>query len=145
MHYLWFLLYTSHFVASSCGGPPVASRQASFATHENRKYLKTLIYENTLIYSGNQTNIIIFLLESNKVVSNWTSSNTTASKQNLQSQKRLRRPQNDLAGCRDQAYHFQHQKLPLYAQSREPFHTGHGRPFVYFLGRVFLHYYYDYC
>ena len=25
--------------------------------------------------------------------------------------------------------HFQHQKLPLYAQSREPFHTGHGWPF----------------
>ena len=41
----------------------------------------------------------------------------------------LGRPQNDLGGCRDQAYHFQHQKLPLYAQSREPFHTGHGRPF----------------
>ena len=29
----------------------------------------------------------------------------------------------------DQVYNFQHQKLPLYAQSREPFHTGHGRPF----------------
>ena len=41
----------------------------------------------------------------------------------------LRWPQNDLGGCRDQAYHFQHQKLPLYARSREPFHTGHGRPF----------------
>ena len=27
------------------------------------------------------------------------------------------------------AYYFQHQKLPLYAQSREPFHTGHGWPF----------------
>ena len=24
-------------------------------------------------------------------------------------------PQNDLGGCRDQAYHFQHQNLPLYA------------------------------
>ena len=32
-------------------------------------------------------------------------------------------PQNDLGGCLDQAYHFQHQKLPLYAQSREPFRT----------------------
>ena len=41
----------------------------------------------------------------------------------------LGRPQNDLGGYRDQAYYFQHQKLPLYAQSREPFHTGHGRPF----------------
>ena len=41
----------------------------------------------------------------------------------------LGRPQNDLGGCRDQAYHINHQKLPLYAQSREPFHTGHGRPF----------------
>ena len=39
------------------------------------------------------------------------------------------RPQNDLGGCLDQAYYFQHQKLPLYAQSREPFHAGHGRPF----------------
>ena len=51
-------------------------------------------------------------------------------KQSLQSHKNgLGRPQNDLGGCRDQVYHFQHQKLPLYAQSREPFHTGHGRPF----------------
>ena len=41
-----------------------------------------------------------------------TSSNTTASKQSLHS------PQNDLGGCRDQVYHFYHQKLPLYAQSR---------------------------
>ena len=85
----------------------------------------------------------------------------------------LGRPQNDLGGCWDQAYHFQHQKLPRvslqeatptakspmgmmapsasippqpptstvlvknalwfqslpYAPSREPFHTGHGRPF----------------
>ena len=44
----------------------------------------------------------------------------------------LGRPQNDLGGCRDQAYHFHHQKLPLtrlYAQSREPFHAGHGQPF----------------
>ena len=41
----------------------------------------------------------------------------------------LGRPQNDLGGFRDQAYHFQHQKLPLYAQSREPFHTGLCWPF----------------
>ena len=41
----------------------------------------------------------------------------------------LDKHENDLGGCRDQAYDFQHQKLPLYAQSREPFHTGHGRPF----------------
>ena len=44
-------------------------------------------------------------------------------------QKRPRGPQNYLRGCRDQVYHFQHQKLLLYAQSRKPFHTGHGRPF----------------
>ena len=44
-------------------------------------------------------------------------------------QERPRAAQNDLRGCRDQVYHFHHQKLPLYAQSREPFHTGHGRPF----------------
>ena len=41
----------------------------------------------------------------------------------------LWQPQNDLGSCWDQAYHFQHQKLPLYAQSSEPFHTGHGWPF----------------
>ena len=41
----------------------------------------------------------------------------------------LGRPQNDLGGCRDQVYHFQYQKLPPYAQSREPFQTGHGRLF----------------
>ena len=44
------------------------------------------------------------------------------------SENGLRGPQNYLGGCRDQAYHFQHQKLPLYGLSREPFHTGHGRP-----------------
>ena len=47
----------------------------------------------------------------------------------LVSKNGLGRPQNDLGGCRDQVYHFQHQKLPLYAQSKEPFHTGHCRPF----------------
>ena len=61
---------TSRFAASSCGGLPVALRPSSFATHAHRKHLKTSISENTLIYSGNQTNahIHIFLLESNKVV-----------------------------------------------------------------------------
>ena len=39
------------------------------------------------------------------------------------SQNGLGQPQNDLGGCQDQAYHFQHQKLPLYARSREPFRT----------------------
>ena len=63
--------------ASSCGGPPVASRPT-----------KHLVSKNGL---------------------GW--------------------PQNDLGGFRDQAYHFQHQKLSLHAQSREPFHTGHCRPF----------------
>ena len=47
----------------------------------------------------------------------------------LVSKNGLGPPQNDLGGFRDQAYHFQHQKLSLYAQSREPFHTGHCRPF----------------
>ena len=40
----------------------------------------------------------------------------------------LRPPQNNPGGCWNQAYYFQHQKLPLYAQSRELFNTGHGRP-----------------
>ena len=35
------ILYTSRFVASSCGGPTVAMRPASFATHAHRKHLKT--------------------------------------------------------------------------------------------------------
>ena len=47
----------------------------------------------------------------------------------LVSSNGLGRRQNDLGVFRDQGYHFQHQKLPLYAQSREPFHTGHCRPF----------------
>ena len=126
-------------MASSCGGTPVAKRQPSFAAHAYRKHLKTLISENTLIYSGNQTNahIHIFLLESNKVVYPCCvtifpldfKQHYSLKTKPLVSKNDLGRPQNDLGGCRDQGYHFQHPKLPLYAQSREPFHTGHGRPF----------------
>ena len=116
-----------------------APRPASFAAHTHRKHLKTLISENTLIYSGNQTNahIHIFLLEINKVVYpccvtifplDFKQHYSLKTKPSV-SQNGIGRPQNDLGGCQDQAYHFQHQKLPLYAQNREPFHTGHGRPF----------------
>ena len=76
---------------------------------------------------------IIFLLESNKVVYPCCVTIFPLDfKQHYSLKTKAfslkKRPQNDLGGCWDQGYHFQHQKLPLYAQSREPFHTGHGRP-----------------
>ena len=68
----WFIIQavfgTSRFAAEGRR----SLQPASFAAHALRKHLKTLISENTLISSGNQTNAhihkIIFLLESNKVV-----------------------------------------------------------------------------
>ena len=122
----------SRFASSSCGGPLVASRPALFAAHAHRKHFKSGIFENTLIYSGNQTNAIIFQCCISMLCNNFPIGlqSTLLPQNKAFSQKNgLGRPQNDLGGYWDQAYHFQHQKLPLYAQSREPFHAGHGRPF----------------
>ena len=138
-----FLLITSRLAPAEGRRSLRESRPSSFAVHTHRKHLKTCISENTLIYSGNQTNahchIYIFLLESNSCIFVYPCCVTIFPldfKQHYSlktkpsvSKNGLGRPQNDLGGCRDQAYNFQHQKLPLYAQSREPFHTGHGWPF----------------
>ena len=88
--------------------------------HEHRKHLKTLISENTCCVNS-PCCVTISPLYFKQHYSLKTKPSV--------SKNGLGRPQNNLGGCRDQAYHFQHQKLPLYAQSREPFHTGHGRPF----------------
>ena len=122
-------IYTSRFAASSCGGPPVAKRPVSFATHAHRKHLKTLISENTLIYSGNQTNahIHIFLLESNKVVYPCCVTILPLDFKQHYSLKTKSSVSRDAAGTRPIIFSIK--SYPLYAQSREPFHTGHGRPF----------------
>ena len=78
--------------------------------------------ENTLIYSGNQTNahIHIFLLESNEVVYpccvtifplDFKQHYSLKTKPSV-SKNGLGRPQNDLGGCRYQAYHFSIKSYP---------------------------------
>ena len=92
------------------------------AIYELCLYLKTLISENTLIYSGNQTNPHkhIFLLESNKAVYpccvtifilDFKQRYSLKTKPSV-SKNGLWRPQNDLGGCRDQAYHFNIKSYP---------------------------------
>ena len=100
-------------------------------SYQSVHLIHAIFQSNWANYSGNQTNAHIHNYIPVRKQQSCILLQATLKPQNkaFSLKKRPRVASNDLGGCRDQAYHFQHQKLALYAQSREPFDTGHGRSF----------------